>query len=117
MQTCTSFVDVFEVATRYNGLLSNIGKTSLRHRTGAVQVCWECTAGSDALRRQATEYVIGAFVVMARMLLPGKQEVIRSDHFVHAEPATPEQVREIFNFLHCRVQICRRAGSESVVVE
>src|SRR3546814_20688284 len=41
MQTCTSFVDVFKVATRYNGLLGNIGKTSLRHRPGAVQVCWE----------------------------------------------------------------------------
>src|SRR3546814_21158506 len=68
MQTCTSFVDVFNVATRYNGLLSNIGKTSLRPRPHAVQVCWDRTAGRAALRRPAPESVLGAYVALARQI-------------------------------------------------
>jgi AraC-like DNA-binding protein len=103
MQACTSFADVLKVATRYNGLLSNIGTTSLQHRPGFVHVCWQCTAGSDALRRQATEYVIGAFVVMARLLLPEKPDLVRAVHFAHARPACAAQVREYVDFFRCPV--------------
>jgi AraC-like DNA-binding protein len=103
MQACTTLGDVLEVATRYNGLLSNIGKTSLAHAPGLVQVRWECTGVSAALKAQITDYVIGAFVAMTRLLLPEKPELVRSVHFAHAAPAEVRLAREYFSLFRCPV--------------
>jgi AraC-like DNA-binding protein len=91
------------VVPRYNGLLSNIGKTSLVHLPGAVQVRWDCMAGSEGLRRQISEYVLGSFAVLLRMLLPEHRELLQSVHFVHARPVKAELVREYFEFFRCPV--------------
>src|SRR3546814_8923417 len=74
----------------------------MRSSDGSSDVC-----SSDL---QATEYVIGAFVVMARLLLPGKPELIRSVHFVHAKPDIAEQVREYFDFFQCPVYFEQEAS-------
>src|SRR3546814_445621 len=74
----------------------------MRSSDGSSDVC-----SSDL---QATEYVIGAFVVMARLLLPGKPELIRSVHFVHAKPGIAEQVREYFDFFQCPVYFEQEAS-------
>src|SRR3546814_20358588 len=50
------------------------------------------------------------FVVMARLLLPGKPELIRSVHFVHAKPDIAEQVREYFDFFQCPVYFEQEAS-------
>ncbi|MGH8461020.1 MAG: AraC family transcriptional regulator [Stenotrophobium sp.] len=102
-QACATFADVLDVATRYNGLLSNIGETSVVHGPGQVQLRWKCLAGSAALQRQATEYVLGALVVLARLLLTDKKNFLLSVHFTHARPDDPERVREYFSFFQCPV--------------
>ncbi|MGH8456559.1 MAG: AraC family transcriptional regulator [Stenotrophobium sp.] len=111
LQACTKFSDVLDVATRYSGLLSNIGKTSLVHGPGTAQLCWECAAGGEALRRHATEYVLGAFVVLARLLLPGRKGLLLSVNFAHARPDDPELARKYFAFFQCPVYFGKPVSS------
>lgn len=111
MQACTTLADALEVVTRYNGLLSNIGRTSLVHSPGLLQVRWECAVGSPALRRQATEYVFGSFVGLVRLLLPEHGELLKAVHFAHPRPAGPELVREYFTFFKCPVYFDKPVSS------
>lgn len=103
MQACTTLSDALEVVTRYNGLLSNIGRTSLQHNPGTVQLSWECLAGSAALRRQFSEYVFGSFAVLVRLLLPEHSDLLQSVHFAHPRPSRPELVREYYDYFRCPV--------------
>ncbi|MDR3418609.1 MAG: AraC family transcriptional regulator [Nevskia sp.] len=109
-QACTTLSDTLEVVTRYNGLLSNIGKTSLVHGPGSVQVRWDCLAGSAALRRQLTEYVLGSFAVMVRILLPEQRELMQAVHFAHARPAKAELARQYFEHFRCPVYFDKPAA-------
>lgn len=107
MQACTSLADVLEVLTRYNGLLSNIGRTTLLRNPGTVEVRWDCLAGSPALRRQLTEYVFGSFVALLRLLLPERKELPQSVHFGHARPDKAESMREYYRHFGCPVYFDR----------
>lgn len=103
LQTATSFADVLDVMTRYNGFLSNIGRTSVSHEPGAVHLRWECLAGSPQLRRQATEYVLGAISVLSRLLMPEQKHLLTAVHFAHSRPDDAELAREYFDFFKCPV--------------
>jgi AraC-like DNA-binding protein len=103
VQACTTLSDALDVVTRYNGFLSNIGRTTLVHDPGVVQIRWECLAGSQALKRQVTEYVLGSFVGLVRLLLPEQRELLKSVHFAHARPDNAELIREYFSFFRCPV--------------
>jgi AraC-like DNA-binding protein len=107
MQACTTLGDALEVVTRYNGLLSNIGKTSLVRSPGAVRICWECSAGSPGLRRQVTEYVLGSFVALLRLLLPERAELLQAVHLMHGRPEDAELAREYFSFFKCPVYFAK----------
>lgn len=109
-QACTTLADVLETTTRYNGLLSNIGKSSVLFTPGTVQVCWECSAVSAPLKRHATEYVLGAFSVLARMLLPEKKDVLQAVHFAHTKPEDPSLIGEYFSFFKCPVYFDKPAS-------
>lgn len=103
-QACSTFGDVLEVGVHFNGLLSNIGKLSLQHQPGTVEVCWECLAGSNEFKRQAREYVIGAFVVIAKFLLPEeRQDMLISVNFPHTRPEDPAHSRGYYSFFRCPV--------------
>ncbi|MGH8492937.1 MAG: AraC family transcriptional regulator [Moraxellaceae bacterium] len=113
LQASATLGDVLEVLVRYNGLLSNIGRTSLRFGPGTVEVVWECLAGGEAFRRQATDYVIGIFVVISRLLLGEKAQQLRAVHLAHSRPADAERVREYADFFRAPVYF---AGEHSSVV-
>ena len=102
-QSCTTFSDVLQVITRYSGLLSNIGKTSVVPVPGGVEVHWECLAGGKLFRQQATEYVLGTFVVLARLLIPGRKDVPASVSFAHAKPELTAHARRYISFFRCPV--------------
>ncbi len=110
-QSCTTLADALDVVVRYNGLLSNIGKTSLLFGPGTVEVCWECSAGGSAFRRHATEYVLGAFVVVARLLVADEGDALRSVNFAHGRPDDADRVREYFSFFRCPVHFGRERAS------
>lgn len=103
LQSCTTLADVLEALVRFNGLLSNIGTTTLAFGPGTVEVRWECAAGSPAFRRHASEYVLGIFVVFARLLLPGHAHLPRAVHFAHDLPAGADPGRDYFSFFQCPV--------------
>ena len=103
LQAATSFADVLDVVTRYNGFLSNIGRSSVAFEPGAVHLRWECLTGSLQLRRQATEYVLGAFAVLIRLLLPEQKNPITAVHLSHARPDDAEVAGEYFSFFKCPV--------------
>lgn len=103
MQACTTLADALDVVTRYNGLLSNIGRSSLVHTPGFVHLQWECSVGSPMLRRQVTEYVFGSFLGLVRLLLPEHTDLLRAVHFAHPRPASPELAREYFSHFRCPV--------------
>jgi AraC-like DNA-binding protein len=103
MQACTSLADALEVLPRYNGLLSNIGRTSLHRSPGMVALRWECLAGSPALRRQLTEYVFGSFAALLRLLLPERKDLLLSVHFDHPPPDKAELAGEYYRHFGCPV--------------
>lgn len=102
LQACPTFADLIDVVVRYNGLLSNIGKSSVTHSPGQVEVHWDCLAGSPLFRRHASEYVVGTFVVLSRLLAPG-HAFPTAVHFKHARPDHGERIREYFAFFQCPV--------------
>lgn len=103
LQACPTFADLVDVVVRYNGLLSNIGRTSVTHAPGQVELRWDCLAGSPLFRRHASEYVVGTFVVLSRLLAPPGHAFPTAVHFTHARPDHPERIREYFNFFQCPV--------------
>lgn len=113
LQACPTFADLVDVVTRYNGLLSNIGRTSVTHAPGQVELHWDCLAGSPLFRRHASEYVVGTFVVLSRLLAPG-QALPTAVHFQHARPDHPDRIREYFNFFQCPVHFGQPSNSVTV---
>lgn len=110
-QVCPTVGDVLETLVRYNGLLSNIGNTSLVHSPGSVEVRWECLAGGTVFRRQATEYVLGAAVTLLRLLIPGRPDLPVCVNFAHARPASPRHAREYVSHFCCPVYFEQPASS------
>lgn len=87
-QVCETFGDVLEMATRFNGLLSNIGHASISHGPGVVRLHWECqSVGTPIFHRHATEYVLGACVCLTRWLLPEGESLFHSVSLPHGKPA------------------------------
>lgn len=113
LQACPTLGDLVDVVTRYNGLLSNIGRSSVTHAPGQVELHWDCLAGSPLFRRHASEYVVGTFVVLSRLLAPG-QAFPTAVQFQHARPDHPERIREYFNLFRCPVHFSQPRNSISV---
>lgn len=103
LQACPTFADLIDVVQRYNGMLSNIGHASVQYQPGLATLRWECRAGSALLRRHASDYVIGTFVVVTRLLAPASDWSPVAVHFAHPRPADPDGVREYFDFFRCPV--------------
>jgi AraC-like DNA-binding protein len=97
--------------TRYTGMLSNIGMTSVVHAPDVVEVRWDCLAGGRIFRRQATEYVLGSLVVLSRLLLPGRKDLPVAVNFSHARPDSPRHAREYVAFFQCPVYFERPVSS------
>jgi len=111
-QSCPTLGDVLEAAVRYNGLLSNIGNTSLVHAPGSVEVRWECRAGGRVFRQLAAEYVLGSLAVLARLLIPDRHDLPLSVNFSHRRPASAATARDYVSFFQCPVyfeQACSAA--------
>lgn len=102
-QACKTFDEVLDIMIRFRGLLSNIGELTVEHGPGTVIVRWDCLAGSEAFRRQASEYVLGAFVMLARFLLPQQRHFVRAVHFTHAPPENVAHNHGYFTFFNCPV--------------
>ena len=109
LEACTTFSDALDMVIRYRGLLSNIGRSSVRRVPGELQVCWECLVGGPALQRQATEYVLGTFAAITRVLL-GRQ-MLQSVCFSHSRAEAPEAAREYFQHFGCPVYFDRPESS------
>lgn len=106
LQACNTFADLLDVVVRHNGLLSNIGRTSVVHEPGLVVLQWACLSGSPLLRRHATDYVIGSFVVLIRLLTQGTAAAGTfpvAVHLNHPKPEDPERAKEYLTFFACPV--------------
>jgi AraC-like DNA-binding protein len=110
MQACSTFAEVLDIVVRYNGLMSNIGRTSVIHAPGTVEIRWDCLAGSHMFRRHASEYILGTCIVFARLLVPGVHEAI-SVQFSHPRPESLERCREYFEFFRSPVHFGRTHSS------
>jgi AraC-like DNA-binding protein len=102
LQACATLGDLVDVAVRFNGLMSNIGHTSVTHSPGLVEIRWDCRAGTGLLRRHACEYILGTFVVLTRLLAPGVPGPV-AVQFPHPRPEPAERVRTYFDFFGCPV--------------
>lgn len=102
LRGCSTWADVLDALVRDEGLLGQLGRTSVVRSAGRVEVRWECLVGSPSLRRHAGEYVMGTLVMLARWLAPG-MAFPSTVHFTHARPGRPERVREYFAFFQCPV--------------
>jgi AraC-like DNA-binding protein len=98
LQSCATLADLIDVVVRFNGLMSNIGHTSIHHGPGEFELRWACLAGSPAFRRQSREYIMGTNVMMGRMLLPDtvQHKVIRFEHEPLHDPVEARLYAEFF---------------------
>lgn len=111
LQSCATFADMVETVIRFNGLLSNIGTTSLRFGPGSAEIGWTCSAGGPAFQRHATDYVLGAFAVIARLLLPEQKSLIQAVHLAHAAPARARDAAAYAAFFQAPVYFGRPASA------
>jgi AraC-like DNA-binding protein len=102
-QSCATFGDVLDMVIRYNGLLSNIGHTSLDHSPGKIHIQWDCRAGGELFRRHATEYVLGSMTVLMRALLYGKSSLPLYVHLAHPAPSKPFLLAHYHALFQCPV--------------
>lgn len=107
LQSCTTFADLLETVVRFNGLLSNIGHTALAFGPGTVEISWTCAAGGPAFRRHASDYVLGAFAVMARLLLPEHRELLLAVHLAQAAPVPVRLAAQYSEFFRAPVYFGR----------
>lgn len=105
-QSCTTLADILDVLVRFNGLLSNIGETSVIFAPGVVEIRWACKAGGADFRRHAMEYVIAIAVTVIRLLLVEPIR-LRGIHFAHERLDVAEHARELFTFYQCPVSFNR----------
>ena len=109
LQNCGTLADVLEIYLRFRGLLSNVGEAAVNYSPGRFEICWTCVAGGERLRRDATEYVLGGFSVITRMLVPDMPPFI-AVQFTHAAPK-PELAKRYFDFFGCPVYFNRPHAS------
>lgn len=102
-QACPRFSDVLAAVTRYNGLLSDIGDASISFAPGAVHLQWECLAGGPLFRRHVSEYILGAFVVLTRLLIPEQKSLFSAIHFRHEAPTQTRLLLDYQTFFQCPV--------------
>lgn len=111
-QACTSMSDLIDIVPRYAGvLLSNVATASVVRSRGVVEVRWEPFAGSEVFRREFADYVLGTFVVIGRLLLPGRKDLPVSVHLAHPRPASAAQAREYVSFFRCPVHFDQPANA------
>ncbi len=106
-QTCTTLADALDAAVRYRGLLSNIGRASVVPVPGGAELRWEILAGGRLFRQHAVEYLLGSLVLLARLLMPERQELPLSISFPHSRPDDPRYIREYIAFFKCPVYFDR----------
>ena len=91
------------MVVRHNGLLSNIGKTSLVFNLGTVTMRWDCSAGGE-FRRHATDYVLPVFIALTRLLAASPtQDLLLAVTLAHTRPGLAEAVREYETLFRCPV--------------
>lgn len=110
VQTCHRFQDVLDALTRYNGLLSNIGTTSISRAPGQVRVHWQCHVGGPLFRRHAREYVLGAFVTLARRMLPDEPDLPLAVHLPHERPDDHQIQADYRALFRCQVHFHQRSA-------
>lgn len=102
-QACPHFSDVLAILPRFNGLLSDIGHSAVKFAPGTVSVHWQCLAGGPIFRRHASEYVLGAFTVLAHLLMPEQKLIFSSVQFTHEAPKDSKLLRDYLAMFKCPV--------------
>jgi AraC-like DNA-binding protein len=103
-QACTSLQETFEATARYERLVSDIGTTSLRYEPGMVLCCWHCSARDPLFRRHATEFLIGSWLRVFRMLKEQPEQWFLAVHFCHSAPDNSALLKEYEQFFGCPVK-------------
>lgn len=91
-QACSTLGDLLTTMTQFNGLMSNVGRSSMQRGPGTVTMSWACLAGGPLFRAVAAEFILGACCAMARTLAPRLPNpiVVR---FQHGAPNAHAQER------------------------
>jgi AraC-like DNA-binding protein len=110
-QSCTTVADLLDVVTRYSGLLSNVGATSVAHIPGGAEVRWEPRAGGRLFQLQAADYVVATFIVAARQLIPEQPDLPLAVNLPRERPDAPQQLQEYRSFFRCPVYFERPLAS------
>lgn len=101
-QASTTVADILDVLVRFNGLLSNIGKTEVVFLPGTVEVRWGMSVGGSAFRHHATDYVLAAAINVMRLLV-AEPIVLRAVYLPHKRPESSQQIRKYFSVFQCPV--------------
>lgn len=81
-QASSTLGDLMASMVRFNGLMSNVGLSSMQHGPGTVTMSWACLAGGPTFRALAAEFILGACSSMTRTLAPNLRRpiVVRFQH-------------------------------------
>jgi AraC-like DNA-binding protein len=81
-QASSNLGDLLASMVRFNGLMSNVGRSRMHLGPGTVTMSWDCLAGGPAFRRVSAEFILGACSAMTRALAPDLPQpvVVRFRH-------------------------------------
>lgn len=104
-QTCATLQEVFETIIRYEALVSDIGKTSLRYEIGGLVHCiWTCKAKNKLFKRHATEFILACWLDHVRLINQPLNEVLSEVHFSHSAPENLVVLEKYHQHFGCEVK-------------
>lgn len=102
-QTCATLQEVFTAKMRYERLVSDMGRTTLRQEPGVVFCCWDCNALDPVFVRHATEFLLGQWLRHIHSIREQKEGLLLRVHFHHAAPEDPQLLNEYESTFSCPV--------------
>lgn len=67
-ENCASLRDIFDITIRYEILVSDIGRTSLRYEPGVTLCCFDCKSSDPLFVREVTEHILGSWLRHLRLI-------------------------------------------------
>lgn len=102
-QTCATLQEVFTAKTRYERLVSDMGRTTLRQEPGVVLCCWDCNACDPVFVRHATEFLLGQWMRHIHSVREQKEGLLLRVHFRHSAPDDAQLLKEYESIFGCPV--------------
>lgn len=104
MQTSPTLRNMIETVIRFEGLLSNVCRTSLRVEGATAVWTLESYITDELVARHATECTLGTWATLLELVRGEKTAALLGVRLRHAAPKDPALLRDYEDFFRCPVR-------------